>query len=66
MLKLNFQQLLLQTSVSHDPSEIILIFLFSVQETFIIINVIKHCAALYICGNHDAFFAERKNSIYLK
>ncbi len=47
MLKLNFQQLLLQTSVSHDPSEIIPIFLFSAQETFLIINV-KNSVQLYI------------------
>ncbi len=40
MTKLNYQQLLLQSSVSHDPSEIILIYLFGTQETFIfIINV---------------------------
>ncbi len=42
MTKLNFQQLLLQSSVSHDPSEITLICLFGAQETFlIIINVEK-------------------------
>jgi len=35
--KLNFQQSLLQSSVSHDPSEIILICWFGAQETFIII-----------------------------
>ncbi len=34
--KLNFQQPLLQSSVSHDPSEIILIYCFGAQETFII------------------------------
>lgn len=26
----------------------------------------KHCAALYICGNHDAFFAEKKEQHLLK
>ncbi len=32
-------QTLLQSSVSHDPSEIVLIFWFAAQETFIIISV---------------------------
>ncbi len=35
--KLNFQQSLRQSSVSHDPSEIILICWFGAKETFIII-----------------------------
>ncbi len=40
MAKLNFQQPLLKSSVSHDPSEIILVSLFAAQETLlIIINV---------------------------
>jgi len=34
MVKLNFQH---QSSVSHDPSEMILICRFSAQETFLII-----------------------------
>ncbi len=38
MAKLNFQQQLLQSSVSHDPSEIILICRFAALETFIIIS----------------------------
>ncbi len=39
--KMEFSASLLQSSVSHDPSEIILIFWFAPQETFvIIINVI--------------------------
>ncbi len=37
MAKLNIQQLLLQFSVSHDPSEIILICWFGAQEMFLII-----------------------------
>ncbi len=55
LAKLNFQHSLLQTSVSHDPSEIILIFLFDAQETvIIIINVKKN---LWICEKkHDTFF----------
>ncbi len=40
MTTLNFQQSLFQTSVSHDPSEIILICWFGAQETIIaVINV---------------------------
>ncbi len=40
MAKLNLPQSLLKSSVSHDPSEIILISLFAAQETIlIIINV---------------------------
>jgi len=42
---------LLQPSVSHDPSEIILICQFYAQETFlIIINAESSCAAKYSCG----------------
>ncbi len=37
--KAEFSASLLQFSVSHDPSEIILICWFAVQETFIFINV---------------------------
>ncbi len=37
MSKLNFQQSLLQSSVSHDSSEIILISWFGASETFPII-----------------------------
>ncbi len=35
---LKFQQPLIQSSVSHDPSEIIVICWFAAQETFLIIN----------------------------
>ncbi len=46
-----------ENSVSHDPSEIILICWFAAQETFlIIINVENGCAAQYFCGNSDTFF----------
>ncbi len=57
MSKLNLQQTLLQSSVSHDPSEIIIIYWFG---------------ALYFCENGDTFFQDSleqkilKNSIYLK
>ncbi len=37
---LSFQQSLLQSSVSHDPSEIIIICLYVAQETFI--NIISN------------------------
>ncbi len=37
VIKAEFPASLLQSSVSHDPSEIILICLFAVQETCIII-----------------------------
>ncbi len=65
--KLNFQQPLLQ-SLSHDPSEIILISWFGAQEAFlliviiiIIINVESSCAAQYVYGNCDFV---NKSSIY--
>ncbi len=67
--KLNFQQPLLQ-SLSHDPSEIILISWFGAQEAFlliviiiiiIIISVESSCAAQYVYGNSDFV---NKNSIY--
>ncbi len=48
--KLTFQQ-------SRDPSEIILIYWFAAQETFLsIINVENSRPALYFCGNHYTFF----------
>ncbi len=46
MAKLNVQQPLLQSSVSHDPSEFIFIYLFNSKETFlIIIHAGNSCAA---------------------
>ncbi len=43
-----------EVSVSHNPSEIILICWFAAQETFfIIINVKNSFAAEYFCGNND-------------
>ncbi len=44
MANQNYQQPLLQSSVSQDPSEIILMCWFDAQETFII-NVENSCAA---------------------
>ncbi len=63
MIKAEFSASLLQSSVSHDPSEIILICWFAAQETFMIISVENSCAASYYCGNRDTFFKDfRKNS----
>ncbi len=43
--KVEISESLLQSSVSHDPSEIIIIYWFAAQETFlIIINVENSCA----------------------
>jgi len=54
MIKAVFSASLLQSSVSHDPSEITLIF--DAQKTFtIVINVENSCSASYFCENHDAF-----------
>ncbi len=53
-------------------SEIILIYWFTAQETFIIIHFENSCAALYFCGNCDTLFQDslmnRKinKHIYLK
>ncbi len=43
--KAEFSASLLQSSVSHDPSEIIIICWFAAQETILIINVENSCAA---------------------
>jgi len=56
VIKAEFSASLLQSSVSHDPSEIILIWGFYAQETFIIIiNVANTCALQYSCGNWNIF-----------
>ena len=48
MIKAEFSASLLQSSVSHDPSEIILICWFAAQETFmIIINVENSCVLFF-------------------
>ncbi len=49
---------LLQSSVSHDPSEIILICLFAQETILIIINFEKLCSIQY-CGYYYYFFIER-------
>ncbi len=56
MAKLNFQQLLRQSSVSHDPSETILTYQFGAQETFLIIINVQNNFAAYYCGNRNTFF----------
>ncbi len=61
MAKLNFQQPLLQSSVSHDSTEIILICWFRAEETFLlIINVEKTYVLLNISLMSRKF---QKNSI---
>jgi len=51
-----FSASLLQSSVSHDPSEIILKCWFGAQETLLIIIIVEtSCTA---CGNHDALFPQ--------
>ncbi len=59
MAKLNILQPFLQSSVSHDPSGIIMLCWFDTQETsvVIIINVENSCPAEYFCGN----YAKKKN-----
>jgi len=68
VIKAVFSALLLQSSVSHDPSEITLIW-FDAQETFsIIINVKKplcYFIFFYFSGSFDKWKAQ-KNRIYLK
>ncbi len=52
-----FSASLRQSSVSHDPSEIILICWFAAQETFIIIYYVKRsCDNSCFCGKCDNFF----------
>ncbi len=51
--------------MSHDPSEIILIYWFAAKETFIIIiiiiiNVENICAASYFCRHSDTCFQWEK------
>ncbi len=49
--------LILQSSVLHDPSKIIIICWFAAQETFLIIIIVENsCAASYLCGNRHTFF----------
>jgi len=43
-----FSASLLQSSVSHDPSEITLMWWFDAQETFLIIIYVENSCAAYI------------------
>ncbi len=55
--KAEFSALLFQSSVSHDPSEIILIYWFGAQETciiIIIINAEQLCS--FVNRNNDTYF----------
>ncbi len=56
MAKLHFQQQLLQSSVSHDPSEIIVIFWFGAQYFFLL--VLKLDVLFNIFVETNAFFAK--------
>jgi len=60
MEELNFSASLLQSSVSHDPSEIILVCWFCAQETFLFINVENSCASFYFYGNCGSGFQDDK------
>ncbi len=57
MIKVEFSASLLQSSVSHDPSEIILISWFAAQETFIfliiIISVENSCTVVLTFDQFD-------------
>ncbi len=56
--KAEYSASLLQFSVSHDPSEIILICWFGAYGTsLIIISVENGCADEYFYGNHDTFLS---------
>ncbi len=70
VIKAEFSASLLQSSVSHDPSEITLIYWFGAQETFPIINVENNCADLFLWKQwcFDSLFNGKvqNNSINLK
>jgi len=46
---------LVQSSVSHDPSEIILNCLFAAQETLLLKTVVL----IHVCENCDTFFSQK-------
>ncbi len=56
--KAEFSASLLQSMVSHDLSEIILICWFSAEETFLIVSIENNCVAWW--------FVETKFSILLE
>jgi len=63
VIKAEFSASLLQSSVSHDPSEIILTWWFAAQETFLIIIMLKPVVLLRIF--EEPFFPGFVDSIYL-
>ncbi len=65
MIKSAISASLLQSSVSHDPSEISLIYWLAAQEKILVIITVENCCvASYLCGNGDT--ESPKNGIYLK
>jgi len=59
--KAEFSASLLQSSVSHDPADIILICWFAARKTFHIIIRVENRAAKYFGRNYDTFsFMNRK------
>ncbi len=68
VIKAGFPASLLQSSVSHDPSKIILIYWFAAQETFlliiiIIINFVISCDALCFWETEKNAFVSNKNGL---
>ncbi len=68
MIKAEFSASLLQSSVSHDPSEIILIDLFAAQETFFFYHYYYKYLKQLSNFFQDSFneYKDQKISIYLK
>ncbi len=63
MIKAEFSASLLQSSVSHDPSEIILICWFAAYETFLLF--VENSCSLLFCGHlvFQDFVMNRKYKI---
>ncbi len=60
MAKLHFQQLLIQSSVSHDPLEMILIFWFSAQEMLLMVD---NRNSFVMCNMVSEFFDKERVQI---
>ncbi len=54
-LKAEFQQPLLQSSVSHDTLEIILLWWFAAQETFFTIIIVENSGLIFFSWQSDTF-----------
>ncbi len=65
VIKAVFSASLLQSSVSQDPSEIILICWFTVQQTFIIIINVKNGCNIQYFVETQYFYFIKKNYIIL-